>query len=177
MTDWIPGELPGVMRRTVTFHPDDRGAFGELWRHGWTASFGPPMRQANLSRSVAGVLRGLHYHRHQADLWIVAEGHPFIALVDVRPELEGTGRTAIETIDGAPGDAVYLPSGVAHGFYARDEVTLFYLVSHEYDGTDEFGFAWDDQDVAVPWPDAAPILSPRDSMAPSLSEMIERLSA
>ena len=175
MNDWTPGPLPGVLRRTVAFHPDERGSFGELWRNEWTASIGEPMLQANLSRSAARVLRGLHYHRRQADLWIVADGHPFIALVDVRPAVEGTGKAVAQTVDAAPGDAFYLPSGVAHGFYARDPITLIYLVTSEYDGSDELGFAWDDPDVAVPWPDSSPVLSQRDATAPPLLDLIGRL--
>jgi dTDP-4-dehydrorhamnose 3,5-epimerase len=175
VADWQQAALAGVFRRSISFHPDERGSFGELWRDGWTAPLGAPMRQANLSRSAAGVLRGLHYHRHQADLWIVADGHPFIALVDVRPHIDGTGTAEVDTIEAAPGDAVYLPSGVAHGFYARDPMTLFYLVTNEYDGSDELGFAWDDPAVAVPWPDRAPTLSERDAAAPPLSTLIERL--
>jgi dTDP-4-dehydrorhamnose 3,5-epimerase len=135
------------------------------------------MRQANLSRSDARVLRGLHLHRHQADLWVIAEGHAFVALVDVRPLLAGTGGPRVEALDASPGDTLYLPAGVAHGFYARDPITLVYLVTNEYDGTDELGFAWDDPQAAVPWPDREPILSGRDASAPSLAELIERLRA
>ena len=165
----------GVLRRSSTFHPDERGAFGELWRDNWTASLGAPMRQANLSRSNARVLRGLHLHRHQADLWMLADGHAFIGLVDVRPRLAGNGPVIVETIDAGPGEAVYLPAGVAHGFYARDPITLIYLVTNEYDGADELGFIWNDPTVAVPWPDASPVLSARDQAAPDLETLIEQL--
>ena len=48
--------------------------------------------QANLSSSAAGVLRGLHYHRRQLDYWVVATGRAFVALVDVRPVVDGHGR-------------------------------------------------------------------------------------
>jgi dTDP-4-dehydrorhamnose 3,5-epimerase len=133
------------------------------------------MRQANLSRSDARVLRGLHVHRRQADLWVIVDGHPFVALVDVRPVLTGARPPAVETLDAGPGDTLYLPAGVAHGFYARDPITLVYLVTNVYDGTDELGFAWDDPDAAVPWPDRAPILSGRDTSAPPLRELVDRL--
>jgi dTDP-4-dehydrorhamnose 3,5-epimerase len=73
-----------------------------------------------------------------------------------------------------PGDQLYLPAGIAHGFYAPDEMALIYLVSNEYDGTDELGFRWDDPDAAVPWPDRDPILSERDASAGSLAALLER---
>lgn len=174
--------LPGAWRRTAEFHADGRGAFGELWRDAWTeglapAGVQPAMRQANLSRSDARVLRGLHLHRRQADLWVIAEGHAFVALVDVRPAIAGTGGPTVETVETSPGDTLYLPAGVAHGFYARDPITLVYLVTNVYDGTDELGFAWDDPDAAVQWPDQAPILSDRDASAPSLRDLLDRLRA
>ena len=126
----------------MTFHPDGRGEFGELWRHEWTSGLAArgvqaDMRQANMSRSDARVLRGLHVHQHQADVWVIADGHPFVALVDTRPAIRGVGRPVVETIDAGPGETFYLPAGVAHGFYARDPLMLVYLVTNTYDGTDE----------------------------------------
>ena len=67
-----------------------RGSFRELWRAGDFPD--EPFVQANLSTSAAGVLRGLHLHRRQDDLWIVADGRAFVALVDVRPMLDGSGQ-------------------------------------------------------------------------------------
>lgn len=178
---WAAVAIPGVMRRQMVVHPDDRGSFGELWRDGWTADLGDPggtprMLQANLSRSHARVLRGLHLHRRQADLWIVVDGHPFVGLVDVRPMIGGQGPPVTQGIDAGPGDSFYLPAGVAHGFYARDPITLVYLVTSEYDGTDEFGFVWDDPQVAIAWPDEHPILSARDAAAPSLAQLLDQLA-
>ena len=174
-SDWTPGDLPGLWRRSIVSHPDERGTFAEVWRETWTTPFGGPMRQANLSRSSPGVLRGLHLHRRQADLWVVLEGHPFIALVDVRPALDGSGGPVVQTVDGAPGEAFYLPAGVAHGLYARDPIALLYLVTNEYDGNDELTFRWDDTQAAVPWPEQDPILSRRDASAASLAELIDHL--
>jgi dTDP-4-dehydrorhamnose 3,5-epimerase len=180
MNAWATGLLPGVLRRRIVVHQDPRGSFSELWRASWTDGLpiGRPserMVQVNLSRSETGVLRGLHVHRRQADLWIVAEGTPFIALADLRPAIRDSGPVAVETILAGPGDAVYLPPGIAHGFYAPAPITLVYLVSNEYDGSDELGFAWNDPAAAIPWPDADPMVSPRDATAPSLSTLLAEL--
>lgn len=179
---WRPGPFPGVLRRSLQVHPDPRGSFAELWRAGWTADLDPgaggtAMTQANLSRSAPGVLRGLHLHRRQADLWLVVDGHPLVGLVDLRDALAGRGPAQSVTVESAPGDAFYLPAGVAHGFHAPDAITLMYLVTNEYDGSDELGFRWDDPDAAVPWVDRSPILSDRDRDAPSLAALLERLRA
>ena len=104
--------------------------------------------------SATGVLRGLHVHRRQLDHWIVTDGRAFVALVDVRPMLRRPGgrrrssRRAILDAD----DWVDIPAGVAHGFLALEPLDLVYLVTNEYDGSDELGFAWDDPLAAVDWP-------------------------
>ena len=107
---------PGLPDRfaAVDRHVDGRGSFRELWR---AADF-PDARfvQGNLSTSDAGVLRGLHLHRRQDDLWVVASGRAFVALVDVRPMLDRPdGRPVVETRELAADAWVYIPTGVAHG--------------------------------------------------------------
>jgi dTDP-4-dehydrorhamnose 3,5-epimerase len=168
-----------VLVRRIPQFPDERGAFNEIWRSSWfqglPSGAAGSMRQANLSRSVPRVLRGFHLHRRQADFWVVAEGTAFVAMVDVRPELESAGPAVLHTIDAPPGTAIYLPEGVAHGFYARDGLTLIYLVTNEYDGTDELGFAYDDPQIAAPWPDPDPVVSQRDRDAGTLGNLVARL--
>ena len=174
-----PSALPGVVYGTITRHGDERGSFRELWRAGQF----PATRfvQANLSTSATGVLRGLHLHRRQDDLWVVAEGRALVALVDVRPRMEDSGPAVVETCVLAADGWVYIPTGVAHGFLALEPLQLIYLVTNEYDGSDELGFAWDDPAVAVPWPaleatpDGRPILSDRDLTNPPLEELVVRL--
>ncbi len=184
--------LPGVRYGAIARHADTRGAFRELWRvsafpalspaeTGSPAGSEPRFVQANLSTSAAGVLRGLHYHRRQLDYWVVASGRAFVALVDVRPVAEGRGGAVVETRELDADEWVVIPSGVAHGFLALEPLDLIYLVTNEFDGGDELGFAWDDPAVAVPWPavpatpDGRPILSDRDRSNPSLAELVASL--
>jgi dTDP-4-dehydrorhamnose 3,5-epimerase len=144
----------------------------------------PAFTQANLSTSSAGVLRGLHLHRRQLDHWIVIEGRALVALVDVRPLIAGTAERPLVEVREVPVDStVTIPAGVAHGFLALEPLELIYLVTNEFDGSDELGFAWDDRLAAVPWPavagtpDGRPILSDRDRSNPSLGELVARLRA
>ena len=184
--------LPGVRYGSVTRHGDSRGSFRELWRASTFGALGqagtgappgtePRFVQANLSTSATGVLRGLHYHRRQLDYWVVGSGRAFVALVDVRPALARLGSPVVETRELAADDSVVIPVGVAHGFLALEPLELYYLVTNEFDGSDELGFAWDDPAVAVPWPqvpgtpDGRPILSDRDQTNPPLAELVERL--
>ncbi len=180
-----PSGLAGVRLGRLVRHEDDRGAFRELWRASAFGALGggpPRFVQANLSNSAAGVLRGLHYHRRQLDYWVVTTGAALVALVDVRPLLDGSGpRALVETHELLADEWVVIPAGVAHGFLALEALELLYLVTNEYDGSDELGFAWDDPDVGVPWPglsmtpDGRPILSERDRSNPPLAELVARL--
>jgi dTDP-4-dehydrorhamnose 3,5-epimerase len=177
-----PSSLPGVLYGAIVRHADQRGSFRELWRAGDFPD--EPFVQANLSTSAAGVLRGLHLHQRQDDLWIVADGRAFVALVDLRPMLDGTASAPrIETRELRADEWVVIPTGIAHGFLALDPLQLIYLVTNEYDGSDELGFAWDDPAVAVDWPplagtpDGRPILSERDGANPPLADLLERMRA
>jgi dTDP-4-dehydrorhamnose 3,5-epimerase len=175
-----PSSLPGVRYGAIVRHADQRGSFRELWRAGDFPD--EPFVQANLSTSSAGVLRGLHLHQRQDDLWIVADGRAFVALVDLRPILDDTGSAPrIETRELRADEWVVIPTGIAHGFLALDPLQLIYLVTNEYDGSDELGFAWDDPAVAVAWPtvaetpDGRPILSGRDGANPPLDRLVVQL--
>jgi dTDP-4-dehydrorhamnose 3,5-epimerase len=175
---WIETSLPGVLHRQSEVRLDDRGAFFELWRHSWTESLAPRFVQANLSRSDAGVLRGLHFHLRQTDLWMVLEGRAHVCLVDLRSRLTAASPAGPHAPLGhaavlGPSQAVLIPEGVAHGFWALEPVSLLYLVTNEYDGTDEHGFAWNDPDAGATWPGADPVLSDRDASAPTLVEAVE----
>ncbi len=185
-----PSRIPGVRWGAVAPHGDVRGSFRELWRASWfpgldASSAGMPdprFVQANLSTSAVGVLRGLHLHRRQLDFWVVEEGRAFVALVDIRPLLEQRAPRPIVEVRTVDADAtVEIPAGVAHGFLALEPLRLVYLVTGEYDGTDELGFAWDDPLAAVPWPAVPqspaglPILSGRDGDNPSLAELVGRI--
>jgi len=182
--------IRGVHWGAVARHADERGSFRELWRAGWfpdparSAAPLPHFVQANLSTSAVGVLRGLHLHRRQLDFWVVVDGRAWVALVDARPLLDGTGdRPRVETREVAADATVSIRAGVAHGFLAIEPLQLAYFVTAGYDGSDELGFAWDDPLAAIPWPvvrgrpDGRPILSGRDRANPSLAQLVERLRA
>jgi len=178
-------ELAGVTWGRIARYADERGSFRELWR---ASTMPAGFVQANLSVSAPGVLRGLHVHRRQLDHWIVASGRAFVALVDLRTALEAAGSApprpgdvGVATRTLAADESVTIPAGIAHGFLALEPLELIYLVTNEYDGSDELGFAWDDPLAGVSWPsvpatrDGRPILSDRDRANPTLSELLADL--
>jgi dTDP-4-dehydrorhamnose 3,5-epimerase len=182
--------IRGVRYSRLNRLADSRGSFVEIWRASTLGELTEEMAglpearfvQANLSTSAPGVLRGLHYHRRQLDYWTVVSGRALVALVDVRPVLaDSSAHAIIEIRELGAAESVTIPTGVAHGFLALESLQLLYLVTNEYDGSDELGFAWDDPAVGVPWPmvdgtpDGRPILSDRDRSNPTLVQLVESL--
>ena len=150
--------IPGVVLTPIDRHPDGRGFFNEVFRAG---AFSEELVQANHSNSAAGVVRGLHYHRYQADLWYVAGGIIRVGLADLRTRKDPPDTTVLEMSAGTPA-SLFIPPGVAHGFAALSDCDLIYWVTREYDASDEFGVAWDDDRIAIDWGIKEPIVSARD---------------
>jgi dTDP-4-dehydrorhamnose 3,5-epimerase len=164
--------IPGVLLAQLRPFADERGRFTETFRREWFPQREWRAVQTNRSDSRAGVLRGLHYHFHQVDYWFVMSGRIRVGLADLRRSSPGFRCAEMIELDAADDRGLYIPSGVAHGFLALTDVTLFYVVDQYYDGADERGLAWDDPDVAVAWNAAAPpILSPRDAANPRLRDI------
>ncbi|MBA2724377.1 MAG: dTDP-4-dehydrorhamnose 3,5-epimerase family protein [Actinobacteria bacterium] len=157
--------IPGVTITTIERFEDSRGYFSEIAR---TADIPLPMKQSSHSHSKCGVLRGLHFHRAQSDLWYLANGRAQIALVDLR---ERISHPAVQTwiADSSRPTTVFIPPGVAHGYLALADIDMIYWTTHEYDPSDEQAVAWDDPTLAIPWEIDEPILSERDRHNPVLT--------
>ena len=107
--------------------------------------------QSNRSDSKAGVLRGLHYHFHQVDYWYAVQGRIRVGLADLRASSPTYRASLTVEIGDGNQQGIFIPTGVAHGFYALTDTTLTYIVNNYYDGADEHGVAWNDPELAVPW--------------------------
>jgi dTDP-4-dehydrorhamnose 3,5-epimerase len=147
-----------VHRFPLARHDDERGWFAELAR---ASALPKPIRQANLSRSKQGVIRGLHYHeRGQDDLFVCLEGMVRVVVLD-----RETGEIFTEDIGDENPVAVYVPGVHAHGYEALTDCLFAYLVTEEYDSSnpDEHGIPWDDTRVRHLWSTQSPTLSARDA--------------
>ena len=172
MPEIIPSaHIAGVRFVRFQSHGDDRGRFFETFRKQWFPERTWDIVQTNRSDSRAGVLRGLHYHFHQVDYWHVVRGRIRVGLADLRQESLTVGASETLEIGDSNEMGVFIPSGVAHGFYALTDATLTYIVDNYYDGADELGVAWDDPELSVPWNAESPILSPRDRQNPRWREI------
>jgi dTDP-4-dehydrorhamnose 3,5-epimerase len=171
MPEITPSEaIAGVVVVTPDVHGDNRGCFVETFRKEWIAG-GAEMVQANRADRKAGALVGLHYHLYQADYWYVPFGRALVVLHDLRASSPTDGRTLTLEIGEHDHRGVYIPPGVAHGFYALTDMTITYLVDHYYNPADELGVAWDDPQLGVAWPTTSPELSGRDRANPKRSEI------
>lgn len=163
--------IAGVQIARLTAYADERGAFMEVFRKEWFPQVSWERLQSNRSNSKAGVLRGLHYHFRQVDYWYVPHGRIRAALLDLRPKSPTHRATQVIEMGEENNIGLFIPIGVAHGFYALTECTLMYFVNNYYDSSDEFGVAWDDPDIAMPWGAGQPLLSERDANNPRLSDL------
>jgi dTDP-4-dehydrorhamnose 3,5-epimerase len=163
--------IDGVRVVELEVRSDVRGSFVEFYRDSWLPGDRPAL-QGNVSRSAAGTLRAMHFHRKQWDYWFVVSGEAFVSLVDLRTGSPSEHATSTLRLSGATPRGLFIPPGVAHGFLAETDLVLEYLVDRYFDGTDEWGIAWNDPALGINWPTSDPILSDRDRSNPSLAEAV-----
>jgi dTDP-4-dehydrorhamnose 3,5-epimerase len=166
--------IAGVFTVELDVHGDERGRFSELFRTEWFPERAWDQIQVNRSHSGAGILRGLHFHRKQADYWHLVVGSLRVGLYDLRRQSPTRGTAEALQLDGDAFHCLFVPPGVAHGYYALTEATFLYVVDQYYTGGDEFGVAWDDPDLGLDWgiePGTTPVVSERDASNPRLAEI------
>ncbi len=171
--------IPEVRIVRPRVYPDERGWFAEVLRVDAFAGLGLPDRfaQVNQSRSVRGVVRGLHFQWEppQGKLMRVVTGRAFMVAVDVRPGSPTLGRSV--TLEAAADEPVlfWAPATFARGFAALSDVAeIEYFCTAPYNPASETGIRWDDPDIAIVWPVDRPILSPKDAAAGSLADWLAR---
>ena len=169
-------DLEGVLVIEPRCFADERGFFLESYqvRRYREANIRDNFVQDNHSRSVKGVLRGLHFtvRRPQAQLLTVMRGRIFDVAVDLRPNSKTFGRGIGVELSDEGLRQIYMVPGIAHGFYVlSDMVDVNYKVSEFYDPSDEGGLLWNDPDIAIAWPALSPLVSERDAAYPRLKDI------
>lgn len=152
---------------------DPRGFFLETYHAERYAAAGitGAFVQDNHSRSVGNTLRGLHYQwrRPQGKLVRVVEGAIWDVAVDIRDDSPTFGQWVAVTLSAENFRQFYVPPGFAHGFCVTTaSAQVEYKCTDVYDPEGEAGLAWDDVELAIPWPVEAPLLSGRDAAHPTL---------
>ena len=169
--------LEGVRIIEPDMYKDNRGFFMETFHSKRYTSTGLEVDfvQDNLSFSVQGTLRGLHfqYPNAQAKLVQVIQGEIFDVAVDVRRDSPTFGEWFGIYLDDKKMRQLFIPVGFAHGFCVTSETVLFtYKCSAYYAPDCERGILWSDPQLAIDWPVDNPLLSERDSRFPCLKDTV-----
>ncbi|MGY0505558.1 dTDP-4-dehydrorhamnose 3,5-epimerase [Luteimonas sp. e5] len=177
----IATDLPGCLILEPRVFADERGFFFESFNVDKLHASGLPLsfKQGNVSSSSHGVLRGLHYQwpKPQGKLVWVLAGEVWDVAVDIRRGSPTFGQSTAVLLSAENRRQFWIPEGFAHGFVALRDDTLFtYLCTETYDPQADANIAWNDPQLAIDWPIAAPQLSPKDAAAPLLADVApERL--
>ncbi len=154
----IPTRIPGVVILEPKVFGDERGFFFESYnRRAFREATGadPDFVQDNHSRSVRGVLRGLHYQvgEAQGKLVRVCAGEVYDAVVDLRRSSPAFGQWVGVTLSAANRRQLWVPEGLAHGFLVTSESAEFlYKTTNYYAPAHERSLLWNDPAVGIEWP-------------------------
>jgi dTDP-4-dehydrorhamnose 3,5-epimerase len=175
----LPTRLDGPLLLEPVVHGDERGFFQETYRRQSFAELGIPddFVQDNHSRSRRGVVRGMHFQPGMAKLIRAVRGAIYDVIVDLRRDSPDFGRWEGFVLDDRQHHQLYCPDGFAHGFCVMSDVAdVVYKTSTYYAPELEAGFAYNDPQVAIAWPDDLELTpSARDQSAPALAEIAPTL--
>lgn len=170
-----PTSLEGVLTfRPKVVHRDERGLFTRTFDAGIAADHGVvfgPLTQDSQSRSLPGVLRGMHGRvgLGEAKLVRVAAGAVLDVVVDARPGSATFGQHVALVLDDVDFTAVYIPAGFLHGFQviSSTPADVLYRIDRPHDPSEDVSVRHDDPDLAIDWRPGHRVLSPRDAAAGS----------
>lgn len=174
----IPLAIPDVFLITPKVYSDERGFFYESFNarlFNELTGLQPHFVQDNHSRSLKGVLRGLHYQLPpytQGKLVRAVQGEVFDVAVDIRRSSPTFGKWVGVVLSAQNHNQLWIPPGFAHGFVTLSETSEFiYKTTNFYTAQSERCIAWDDPQIAIEWPiDFEPILSAKDQLGEALEQ-------
>ncbi len=176
----LPTSLEGVLLVEPDVFHDPRGYFTEIYKKGGYDILGRERDfvQDNLSYSVKGVIRGLHYQvKHkQAKLIKVIRGEIFDVAVDLRPDSSNFGKWESFIISDKNNRQIFIPEGFAHGLCVLSETAhLLYKCTDYYYPGDEGGIIWSDPLLNINWPVQDPIVSEKDKKLPAFADIFGKI--
>ena len=177
---FIHAEIPGVVVVEPQVHRDGRGFFLETYHTEKYREAGIPdsFVQDNHSHSSRGTLRGLHAQipHSQGKLIRVIEGEIFDVAVDIRRGSPTFGSHIAVSLSSQNFKQLYVPPGLAHGFLVTSPTAqVEYKCTDLYHPECELTIAWNDPELAIPWPIEAPVLSGKDANGATLADVHDRL--
>lgn len=175
----IDTKIPDVKLLEPQVFGDERGFFMETFRDEWFKQNVAyrTFVQENHSKSVKGVLRGLHYQTEntQGKLVRVVSGAVFDVAVDMRESSPTFGQWVGEILSAENKRQLWVPEGFAHGFYVlTDEAEFTYKCTDYYNPKAEHSLIWNDETVGIEWPlEGEPSLSAKDLAGKVLAEAVK----
>jgi dTDP-4-dehydrorhamnose 3,5-epimerase len=170
--------IAGAYLFQPTPYRDDRGFFSRTFDADVARAVGiePEMFvQDSVSRSYRGVLRGMHLRSGDGEAKLVrcSFGEVFDVVVDLRPESPTFRNREIFRLSGDTQESVYIPAGCAHGFQALSDIAdVSYRIDRVHNPDEDVAIAYNDPELAIPWPLPAALVSERDTAAGSLAEAL-----
>jgi len=170
----IETKLPGCFEVLPRIYTDERGTFVKTFHEETFEKKGLETYFAEdyYSFSSNRVLRGLHFHLPPKDhvkLVYCVSGRVQDAVVDLRVGSPTFGEHQIFEVSAEKANMIYMPKGVAHGFYVEsDSAIMMYKVTTAYSPDHDTGILWDS--AHIQWPDKNPVISNRDSKFPAFSD-------
>ena len=175
----IDTKIPDVKLLEPQVFGDERGFFMETFRDEWFKQnvADRTFVQENHSKSVKGVLRGLHYQTEntQGKLVRVVSGAVFDVAVDMREFSPTFGQWVGEILSAENKRQLWVPEGFAHGFYVlTDEAEFTYKCTDYYNPKAEHSLIWNDEIVGIEWPlEGEPSLSAKDLAGKILKDAVK----
>ncbi len=173
-------EISGAFLFEPTPFSDERGFFCRTFDADVIRSVGldpDVFVQDSLSRSVRGVLRGLHLRAGAGEAKLVrcSYGRIFDVVVDLRPHSPTYLGRVLLHLSGEAQETLYIPAGCAHGFQALTATAdTSYRIDRPHDPAEDVTIAFDDPDLAIPWPLPVSAVSRRDREAPGLAAFLKQ---
>ncbi|WAL94090.1 dTDP-4-dehydrorhamnose 3,5-epimerase [Streptomyces sp. Je 1-369] len=173
-------EIDGAFLFEPTPYADERGFFCRTFDADVVRSVGLDPNafvQDSLSRSARGVLRGMHLRSGAGEAKLVrcSYGKIFDVVVDLRKGSPTYRNRAFFELSDESQLTLYIPAGCAHGFQALTKTAdTSYRIDRPHDPAEDVTIAFDDPDLAIPWPLPPAKVSHRDREAPSLAEVLKQ---
>lgn len=176
-----PLTISGSFEFTPRQFDDNRGSFAEWYRYEAVeeaVGHRLDLRQANISRSAKGVLRGIHYVDlpGQGKYVTCAHGAVIDFVVDIRVGSPTFGQWDRVLLDAKDRRAIYISEGLGHAYVSLEEDSIVtYLCSNVYDAATEGAIQPLDPTIGLTFPSelGAPILSDKDIVAPTLQDLLD----
>ncbi|KAA9151108.1 dTDP-4-dehydrorhamnose 3,5-epimerase [Amycolatopsis acidicola] len=168
--------IEGALLFEPSPHVDERGFFSRTFDVDVARAAGlrpESFVQDSLSRSAKGVVRGMHMRGGAGEAKLVrcSFGEVFDVVVDLRPDSPTYRNQEYFELSGRTQVSLYIPAGCAHGFQAlTDPADVAYRIDRAHDPAEDITIAFDDPELAIPWPVPVTLISERDKQAPTLAE-------